>query len=114
MIEETGGSHGLRDLGLLESAAARPRAGFGGEDAYPDLFGKAAALAQSLAQNHPFVDGNKRTAVASAGVFLELNGFRLGASNSELEELGMALARGEWSLHDIARWLEERCDREAS
>lgn len=112
MIEETGGSHGVRDLGLLGSA--RPRAGFGEEDAYPDSFTKAAALAQSLAQNHPFVDGNKRTAVAAAGVFLELNGFRLGASNEELEELGMALARDDWSLKDIVRWLNERCDQEAS
>jgi len=73
IIEETGGAHGVRDLGLLESAAARPQATFDGEDLYPDLFTKAAALMHALIQNHPFVDGNKRTGTVAAGLFLEIN-----------------------------------------
>jgi death-on-curing protein len=77
LIAETGGSHGLRDLGLLESAAARPQAAFGGEELYPNLFTKAAALMDSLVNNHPFLNGNKRTGNSAAGLFLVQNGFRL-------------------------------------
>jgi death-on-curing protein len=105
IIEETGGSHGVRDLGLLESAVARPRASFGGEDLYPDLPTKAAALMQSLAGNHPFVDGNKRTAIAAAGIFLSRNGRRLTASNEELECFTLEVAQSRHSLEAIAVWL---------
>ena len=66
LIAETGGSPGLRDLGLLASAVARPQATFGGEDLYPDLLSKAAALMDSLVRNHPFVDGNKRVGITAA------------------------------------------------
>ena len=64
LIEETGGSQGLRDLGLLESAVARPQTSFSGEDLYPGLFTKAAALMDSLINNRPFLDGNKRTGIS--------------------------------------------------
>src|SRR5688572_20333207 len=67
MIKRFGGSSGIRDVGLLESAVARPKATFDGNDLYPSIFQKAAALLQSLLKNHPFVDGNKRTALTSAG-----------------------------------------------
>ncbi len=69
LIEETGGSHGIRDVGLLQSAVARPRATFEGEDLYPDVCSKAAALMHSLINNHPFVDGNKRTGTAALKSF---------------------------------------------
>ncbi len=62
LIDETGGSHGIRDTGLLQAAVERPKATFGGKDLYPDIFYKAAALLESLIKNHPFIDGNKRTA----------------------------------------------------
>ncbi|MEA3377124.1 MAG: type II toxin-antitoxin system death-on-curing family toxin [Chloroflexota bacterium] len=84
LIQLTGGSSGLRDPGLLESAVPRPQASFDGEELYPDLWTKAAALMQSLIKNHPFVIGNKRTAVTATGVFLELNHHRLTASNMDL------------------------------
>ncbi|MGD2164199.1 MAG: type II toxin-antitoxin system death-on-curing family toxin [Anaerolineae bacterium] len=84
LIQRIGGSSGLRDPGLLESAVARPQASFESEDLYPDLWTKAAALLHSLIKNHPFVDGNKRTAVTATGIFLELNGQRLTASNQEV------------------------------
>ena len=74
LIEATGGEHGVLDLGLLQAAVARPQATFDGADLYASLFQKAAALMESLAQNHPFVDGNKRTAITAAALFLLQNG----------------------------------------
>ncbi|MCP4422486.1 MAG: hypothetical protein GY805_38240 [Chloroflexi bacterium] len=65
LIATTGGEHGIRDLGLLESAVARPRATFDGADLYPDLFLKTAVFMESLSPNHPFVDGDKRTAITT-------------------------------------------------
>jgi death-on-curing family protein len=76
LITETGGSHGVRDLGLLQSAIARPQASFEDADLYPDLFTQAAALLDSLIRNHPFVDGNKRTVITAASFFLWVNGLR--------------------------------------
>ena len=86
IIEETGGSHGIRDIPLLQSAVARPMAVFNDTDLYPDLFTKAAALMHSNIKNHPFVDGNKRTAVTAASIFLLRNSFKITASNKELEQ----------------------------
>jgi death-on-curing protein len=90
----------LRDPGLLESATARPRATAFGEEAYPSLPEKAAALLHSLARNHPLVDGNKRLALASTIAFLGMNGYRLTFSNDEAYDLVMAVASGE--LDDVA------------
>jgi death-on-curing protein len=73
-IERYGGSHGIRDAGLLESALHRPKSGY-----YPDLIAESAALWESLSHNHPFIDGNKRTAFACAYTFLAINGLRLRA-----------------------------------
>jgi death on curing protein len=107
LIAETGGSHGIRDLGLLQSAIARPQATFDGQDLYPDVFSKAGALMESLLQNHPFVDGNKRTAITSAAMFLRMNGYRLIASNSELEQFTFAALLEHWLVDRLAAWLEE-------
>ena len=107
LIEETGGSHGVRDLGLLQSALARPQASFDGKDLYKDLFTKAAALMDSLIGNHPFVDGNKRTGIAAAGLFLYRNGYRLNASNTGLEKLALSSAQSQISLEDIAGWFKK-------
>lgn len=106
LIEETGGSHGLRDLGLLESAAARPQATFGGQDLYPGLFSKAAALMDSLIHNHPFVDGNKRTGVTASALFLLHNSYRLTATNSELEVFTRRVADFRPDISEIADWLQ--------
>jgi death-on-curing protein len=107
IVEETGGSHGVRDVGLLESAVARPQASFGGEDLYPSLIDKDAALLESLIGNHPFVDGNKRTGVAAAGLLLERNGRRLTATNEELEASAVEVAERRLSLDAIKVWMEE-------
>jgi death-on-curing protein len=107
LIDETGGSHGVRDLGLLLSAVGRPQASFEGQDLYPDLFSKAAALLDSLIRNHPFIDGNKRTGVSAAGVVLVRNGFHLTASNPDLEALAIAVAQSKTTIEAIASWLRE-------
>ena len=91
----------VRDVGLLESASARPRSTAFGEDAYPSIHAKAAALLHSIARNHPLVDGNKRLALASSIAFYGLNGFRLTLSNDEAYELVIAVAAGE--LDDVER-----------
>ena len=104
LIETTGGEHGVRDIGLLKAAVARPQATFDGLDLYPDLYEKAAALTASLAQNHPFVDGNKRTAVTAASLFLLQNGLRVESTNPEMEQLGFAVVNRKPPLGDIAGW----------
>jgi len=85
----------VRDAGLLESALARPRASAFGQDAYPDLDHKAAALLHSLARNHALVDGNKRLALAGVIAFYGLNGRRLTLTNDEAYNLVIAVARGD-------------------
>ncbi len=106
LIDETGGSHGLRDLGMLESAIARPQVTFGGEELYPDLFSKTAALMDSLINNHPFLDGNKRTGITAAGLFLRQNGYRLTATNPNLESFTLNVATNRPDVAEIAAWLQ--------
>lgn len=93
----------VRDAGLVESAAARPRTQVGGTDAYPDLLTKAAALLHSLARNHALVDGNKRLALAGTIVFLGVNGTRLRATNDEAYDLIMDVAAGRVDSVDVIR-----------
>lgn len=107
LIDETGGLHGIRDLGLLQSAASRPRTTFGGRELYPDVFHKAAALMESLIKNHPFIDGNKRTAITSAGIFLEINGNFLETSQKELERFTLTIATERVSIQDSAEWFKK-------
>lgn len=104
LIAETGGASGIRDLGLLESAVARPRATFDGEDLYDDLFAKAAALLASLVANHPFVDGNKRVGITAAALFLQRNGAHLTASNSEVEQFTLLVAQESLTISQMAAW----------
>ena len=105
LIETTGGDHGVRDLGLLESAVARPKATFSGQDLYPDLFQKTAALMESLAGNHPFVDGNKRTAITAASLFMLQNGRRLQTTNEALEQFTWQVVNEQLPLDEMALWL---------
>jgi death-on-curing protein len=106
LLEQTGGATGIRDLGMLESALAQPRATFGGTNLHPTLIAKAAALGFSLALNHPFVDGNKRVAHASMEVFLALNGIELSATVDEQEHLMLNLADGQMTREQLTHWLE--------
>ncbi len=102
-IAEHGGSIGLRDEGLLDSALDRPKNQF----AYskPDLFDLAAAYAFGIAKNHPFIDGNKRVSYVIAELFLSLNDQEIGAADAEIVSTWLALAAGEMSEADIAEWL---------
>lgn len=97
----------IRDFGLPASAIARPAATMFGQDAYPGLYEKAAALLHSPTRNHALVDGNKRTAWAGAWVFLDINGERLHEPLDEdaAEDLGLAVARGEMDVPEIAAGL---------
>ncbi len=101
----TGGPPVVRDSGLLESALHRPMSTVFGEDAYPSLFAKAAALLESLVRNYALVDGNKRTAWLACWFFLRLNGFRLASSDGQLE-LILGIAEGRIELADSAAALE--------
>lgn len=94
-----GGEPMVRDVGLIESAVARPQATVFGADAYPGLDDKAAALLHSIVQNHALVDGNKRLGLASLAVFYTVNGFRMTATNDEAYDLVIAIARGD--LRDV-------------
>jgi death-on-curing protein len=107
LLAATGGEHGVRDVGLLQSAVARPQATFDGHDLYPDLFHKAAALMESLAQNHPFVDGNKRTAITAASLFLLRNGRRVNSTNSELEQFTLWVVNEHPSQTAIVTWFRD-------
>lgn len=108
VVEEFGGDPGIRDAGLLESAVAMPAAQVAGEFLHEDLFAMAAAYLFHLCKNHPFLDGNKRTALSSALVFLVLNETELDASDEQLEELTVGIAEGRLSKDD-ARGFFRRC-----
>ena len=103
-----GGKHVLRDRGLLESAVARPQASAFGADAYPDLAAKAAALLHSLVLNHPFIDGNKRTAVLATLVFLDLNGYVVRWDQREALDFMLRLAQHQVGLDDVIAFLRDR------
>lgn len=100
IAERTLGNVEIRDLGLLEAAAARPQASAFGDDAYPSILEKAAALIHSVARNHALVDGNKRLALASGIAFLGINGLRLTMSNDEAYDLIISIATGQ--LDDVS------------
>lgn len=109
-IAEHGGGEGTRDAGLLASALARPQhlVAYAAEDGDgPDAAALAAAYAFGIARNHPFVDGNKRTALAVAETFLTLNGLRLTASDAQVVVAFVALAAGELGEEELADWFRE-------
>ena len=110
LMKAFGGRRGLRDRGALEPAAARPGMTFDGEDLYPDLAAKVAALMHSLVVNHAFVDGNKRVGAAAAELVVEVNGYRLRAEDSELEKVTFSVARGELSAEALAIWFRQRLE----
>lgn len=107
IIQQSGGTLGIRDLNLLESAVAQPRMTFGGEELYSTLTDKAAALGFSIILNHPFVDGNKRTGHAAIETFLLLNGLEISAAVNEQEQIVLAVAAGQLERDAFAAWLEQ-------
>ena len=107
IIEQTGGTAGLRDEKSLGSAVYRPQASFGGQDLYPDLFTKAVALGHFLVSNHPFVDGNKRVGFEAMHLMLRVNGYDLHSSIGSKFDFVMKIAKGELTPEQIAGWLIE-------
>jgi death-on-curing protein len=106
-VERYGGELGIRDVGLLQSAAAVPQATFGGEFLHLDVFEMAAAYLFHIVKNHPFVDGNKRTGAVVAVVFLAVNGVELRAGEDAFEGLVVSVASGKASKKGIAAFLRE-------
>ncbi len=112
MIERYGGSFGIRDLGLIQSAIARPKSTFGGEDLYPTTITKAAALFHSLIFNHAFTDGNKRTSLVSTARFLYLNGYELIGNKQELIDFPLRVENKHLDIEQIAQWLKKHSSRQ--
>jgi death-on-curing protein len=111
LIDSSGGAPGIRDLGLLDSALAQPKATFDGRDLHPTVLDKAAALCASLVQNHPFIDGNKRVGHAAMETFLQLNGFEVDATVDEQELLILELAAGRTRREDVLAWLQSHTNK---
>lgn len=108
LIQETGGSDGVRDDGLLDSALNMPFQSFDGKDLYKTIQAKAARLGFSLIKNHPFVDGNKRIGILAMLVFLEMNGIEISCTDEELVDLGLGLADGLVDDKDLLHWIIDK------
>ncbi len=109
IIKRAGSKAGVRDFSLLHSAVERPKATFGGRELYPNIFLKAAALLQSLCMNHPFTDGNKRTAYLTTKRFLYLNGYHLKASKLVGADFMVRVDNENLQLKEISSWLKAHC-----
>ena len=104
-IRQTGGSAGLRDEGALDAALAAPFQTFGGNALYPSIKAQIARLCYGLIQNHPFVDGNKRTGMLVLSVCCEINGMAIEITDEEIIELGLSLASGKMDCQALTQWL---------
>lgn len=109
VIEDYGGSHGVRDEGRLESVISAPRQEIFGEEQYKSVFEKAAVYMRNIIGDHPFVDGNKRAGVTTCGVFLVRNNNTLHALPKDLEDFAVRVATDHLDVADIANWLEKHC-----
>ncbi len=107
IAQETGGSIGVRDEGLLESALENAFSGFGGEEFYPTKEEKGARLGYSLISNHAFVDGNKRIGVYVMLTFLEVNGIHLDCTNEDVVKVGLGVADGSMDYEALLAWVRE-------
>jgi death on curing protein len=106
LIDIYGGSHGIRDRNLLESAIYQPFASYGGIDLYSTIFDKSAALLRSMINNHPFIDGNKRTAIVSVQISLEESGYTFNASIKDTYNFLNKVANQNLSVEEISNWLK--------
>jgi len=107
LIDTFGGSHGVRDLSALLSALARPFQTFDNKELYPTPIDKAASLLESIVSNHPFIDGNKRTAYVLARLFLLQNRMDIKASQQDKYEFVMSIASGKMRFEEILSWIEK-------
>jgi death-on-curing protein len=108
VVSQSGGGEGIRDLGALESAVAQPQMTFGGQELYPTVESKTAAIGFSLVMNHPFIDGNKRVGHAAMETFLILNGFELKADVDDSERVILRLAAGQLTREELLKWISSK------
>ena len=109
MIAQYGGSDGIRDKGLLESAVATPQASFGGDYVHSNIFEMAAAYLFHIVKNHPFIDGNKRAGAMAAFVFLKLNKLTLVADENQFERVVLSVAENKIEKREIAEFFKKHC-----
>jgi death on curing protein len=107
ILEATGGDDGVRDIGLIKSAVARPKMTVGGHDAFSTVFEKGATYLDSIVRNHALIDGNKRTGITVASRFLSLNGFEIEVSDREMVDFVLRVAIEKLEIKEIAEWLEK-------
>lgn len=110
-VKTFGGKQGVRDEGLLESALAQPQQSFGGEYVHKGIYEMAAAYGFHICSNHPFFDGNKRTALVAMYTFLFVNGFHLQADKKSLYAVIIDLANGKLEKEELAKYLKENCKK---
>ena len=113
VMKQSGGLLSIRDVNALDSAIAQPRMTFDGLDLYPTVIEKASALGYSLIQNHPFMDGNKRTGHATLEIFLVLNGYHIVANVDEQVGVILRVASGEMKRDEFTEWLRRRITQQA-
>ncbi len=113
LIKRYGGSQGIFNQGLFESAVFRPQATAFGQEAYPTLFEKCAVLGYSLIQNHPFIDGNKRTGFAAVHLMLLINGYDLNSTTKEEIVMTENIASGKMQETEIVQWLKKHSKKKA-
>ena len=109
LIDQFGGSHGVRDKSSLNSAINRPFATFDQQELYPEPVDKATAILESIVTNHPFIDGNKRTGYVLARLLLLKSGLDIKATQEDKYEMVIAVSKGEWKFEQIRNWMTERC-----
>lgn len=111
LIERFGGSHGTRDLSRVKSVALAPLQYVFGEEQYKTIFEKSAMYARSIITDHPFLDGNKRTGITAAAMFLGKNGYKLRTKKGEIENFAVKIAVSKSSIEVIATWLEQHSSK---
>lgn len=106
LIDETGGLHGVRDYNAIRSVVEQPRQAVFGKELYQSLFLKASVYARNIIAHHPFLDGNKRTGITVASIFLSDNGYAVEARDGEFYELALHIVEDKWEYEEIADWFE--------
>lgn len=107
IIDETSGSHGVRDMGIVLALESLPKQKAYDKELYPGIFIKAAVYARNIIMNHPFVDGNKRTGMTAASVFLENNSYKISAKKGGIEKFALKIVNKKLELQTIADWLKK-------
>jgi len=106
LIDEIGGMHGVRDMNAILALVGLPKQKISGRELYPSIFSKAAVYARNTIMNHPFFDGNKRTGMTAASIFLEDNGYKIVCKDGEIEKFALDIIKSKLSIEEIADWFK--------